>query len=506
MSSNFTGNIAVENFDAVIVGAGMCGLATAYLCALHMPDLKIAIIETQAVNGKKLAITGSGRCNLANKLFASDYYHSRSWHLAEEKSRFFDDFLKIHQNSFDAALQAVLDFWRDLGFLLCEKDKWYYPANFSAKQVRTRLDEAVRKAGVKIFNNTSLVKLKVLTADPHTYLLSCKNESEHQSFDMATTRVVLSFGGLSQAPQNAVETLLSNLKKLNIPINAALPALVQLKTRNPYLRLTGTKMKAQGLLCLSKTCCIARQGEFLFTKYGLSGIVSLLLSNCYQSLRSLKDLGSIAATYKTVKIPAADIGQLEKLWQRSKGAVKKFAPSADNPYVLLDLTHNFSIGELSELYFTVNKNAETSSKSQDRSTSNTNVEYDKLMFTEQTLADFLNAFLPEKLKEVLCEELSPAVSAGKKDTLSLQDLLLYLKYWPLVVKGVQDFDTAEVSLGGIDLKCINPETLELKAYRHCYAGGESLDMVGDCGGYNLSFALLSAINISSAIIAELKQD
>ena len=58
----------------------------------------------------------------------------------------------------------------------------------------------------------------------------------------------------------------------------------------------------------------------------------------------------------------------------------------------------------------------------------------------------------------------------------------------LEVRGVEDFDHAQVTAGGIRTAGVNPETLESWFVPHLFITGELLDVDGDCGGYNLQWA------------------
>ncbi len=68
-----------------------------------------------------------------------------------------------------------------------------------------------------------------------------------------------------------------------------------------------------------------------------------------------------------------------------------------------------------------------------------------------------------------------------------------LKNFTLKVMGTLDFDYAQVTKGGVDTEKINPYTMESKLRRNLYLTGELLNVDGDCGGYNLTFAFVTGI-------------
>ncbi len=74
-----------------------------------------------------------------------------------------------------------------------------------------------------------------------------------------------------------------------------------------------------------------------------------------------------------------------------------------------------------------------------------------------------------------------------------------LKNFYLKPLGTLSFDNAQVTKGGIDTNQINPFTLRSKLEKDFYIIGEALNVDGDCGGYNLHFAFLSALTVANAI-------
>ena len=125
------------------------------------------------------------------------------------------------------------------------------------------------------------------------------------------------------------------------------------------------------------------------------------------------------------------------------------------------------------------------------------------MHLTKALLDFLlSALLPSKLMAIIEEQLEqywPDLTQA-----SLANLLYYLRNWPLIIQSTLSLKEAQVSLGGVDLKAINPRDFSLQVLENCYVGGEMLDLVGDCGGYNLMLAIWSAIRISESILTKEK--
>ncbi len=115
--------------------------------------------------------------------------------------------------------------------------------------------------------------------------------------------------------------------------------------------------------------------------------------------------------------------------------------------------------------------------------------------TGRTCLGFLNGIINDKLARLILKECN---IDDKKKTNSLTEseisrLLDALKAYRVTVTGLKDYDQAQVCSGGICLSEINADTMGLKKYNNIYVAGELADIDGKCGGYNLTFAILSGI-------------
>ena len=72
-------------------------------------------------------------------------------------------------------------------------------------------------------------------------------------------------------------------------------------------------------------------------------------------------------------------------------------------------------------------------------------------------------------------------------------LVNYLINFTLTATGTNTFDNSQVSAGGVDLKEIDLTTMESKIIPNLYIVGEIVDVDGDCGGYNITFASISGM-------------
>jgi predicted Rossmann fold flavoprotein len=111
-----------------------------------------------------------------------------------------------------------------------------------------------------------------------------------------------------------------------------------------------------------------------------------------------------------------------------------------------------------------------------------------------------------KKEDLLCGILNKRVGQAvlkyaKSD--SVEDIAYAIKNFKLKVTGSLDFSYAQVTRGGIKTADVDAETYESKLCKGMYIVGEALDVDGECGGYNLTFAFVSGITSAKAIKKEL---
>ena len=119
--------------------------------------------------------------------------------------------------------------------------------------------------------------------------------------------------------------------------------------------------------------------------------------------------------------------------------------------------------------------------------------------------EFLNGIVPRRLGQVLARTagLESEQPAGALTAKQLAALAARLGGWTLPVRGVRDFDQAQVTAGGASLKDFDVRCLRSLKVPGLYAAGEVLDVDGDCGGFNLQWAWSSALMAADGIDREL---
>ncbi len=207
------------------------------------------------------------------------------------------------------------------------------------------------------------------------------------------------------------------------------PALVQLHLEAPYLKqIDGVRCHGRAELRVSGKVMADDEGELLFTAYGISGIPIMQVSR-------------VAAHW--LQAGESVMLHLDLLPQSSRDALDAM---------------------LAERFATQ---------------------------PEKGVAFNLVGMLNHKLAQVVVQEAGIreiARPAGKITGAQRQQLVALLKDWRLRITGTNPWSAAQTTAGGIDVRQVDPKTLESRLVPGLYFAGEVLDIDGDCGGYNLQWA------------------
>lgn len=120
----------------------------------------------------------------------------------------------------------------------------------------------------------------------------------------------------------------------------------------------------------------------------------------------------------------------------------------------------------------------------------------------RAMEDFLNGIVSKRIGMALVKQAGIEMTreAGTLRTKELRALSGLLNGWTIPVAGVQGFEQAQVTAGGISMKDFDWNTMESKRVPGLYAAGEVLDVDGDCGGFNLQWAWSSALIAAKAMM------
>lgn len=221
----------------IIIGAGAGGLACAIRLKQNNPDYKVTLLERMPIAGKKILATGNGRCNLSN----------------------------INAEHCD----IVIDFFKSIGLVTrADEEGRIYPYSNQASTVVELLLSECNRLGVEIITGCTVIKIsKNLSVVTDKGIFRANN-------------VVVAAGGKAQKNLGSDGSGYELLKSLGHSITPLSPALVQLTSSSKYPRkLKGHRVKCNMSILLDGETVKSEYGEVLFADYGLSGIVTMNLSD-----------------------------------------------------------------------------------------------------------------------------------------------------------------------------------------------------------------------------------
>ena len=243
--------------DAIVVGGGAAGMMAAIVAA--EAGERVVLLEGSGKLGRKILISGNGRCNLTNG-DADDrrHYHGTHPHFAHTVLDHFH-------------LEDTLSFFADLGLEFREeKRRRLFPISDQAQSVVDLLEDKMRVSGVEIDTAAKIVDMErdgrfaVRAADGRRF------EGE---------RVILASGGLSLARLGADRSGMDMAVASGHRLTSLEPGLVPLLSPETYLaRMQGVKLKAEVSFTTASGRSISDTDDLLIAKYGVSGFTILNLS------------------------------------------------------------------------------------------------------------------------------------------------------------------------------------------------------------------------------------
>lgn len=241
-------------YDVIIIGAGASGCFLALTLKYKNPNLKVALIEKNDKLGKKLLITGNGRCNLGNTNINIDNYNSSS---SLEK------FAKSLQKN------EYLNCLKKFGILIKKEDTStrLYPYSNQAITVCKSFERALENEKVKLIYNYDVKKA--------TY----ENSSFVLNNDLKSKKLVVATGGKTYIKTESKDNGYNILKSFGHTITKLYPALTFLKTDHKYIKdLQGVRTNVVVSLSVDESVLKKEEGQVQFTKDALSGICIFNLS------------------------------------------------------------------------------------------------------------------------------------------------------------------------------------------------------------------------------------
>lgn len=236
----------------IIAGGGPAGMCAAIYAARNGAD--VTIIEKNTTLGKKLSMTGNGRCNLSNLDLNEKMYNPS----AEKRMK---EWLSVF------GVLDVINFFKSLGIVIKSEDGYLYPISGQASTVVSAFENELKRLGVKVIFGEQLKGVKV-NGDEDSYTVV----TNQNSYDC--DRVILATGALA----GAKSTMSTGdgyyiCKQLGMNIKDTYPALVGFKVdESEIMPEAGVRCSAEISFTLGGETIASEYGELQFTKDGISGI------------------------------------------------------------------------------------------------------------------------------------------------------------------------------------------------------------------------------------------
>ena len=422
-----------------VIGGGAAGLMAAYAAAKN--GHKVVLLEKNEKLGKKIYITGKGRCNFTNDVPVDEFLANV---VRGEK------FLRGVLYSFPP--QKVVEFFENNGLSVkTERGNRVFPASDHASDVTKTLEKACKNNGVEIHLNEKVLRLKTsnmpdiipMSDIQHGSMSDIINmprivsvETDKGTYDCDFA--IVATGGLSYPTTGSDGDGFAFAGALGHTVTDLKPALCGVNLHGDFFKdLQGLALK-NVLLTVKNGEKIVYNGfgEMLFTHFGISGPIVLSLSSLIGRL-PISSL-SIALDLK----PALDEQTLDKRILRDFDAYK-------------------------------NKQI------------------------KGALCDLLPVkLISHVLKACAIPESKPVNVITKEERAAL---LKAIKAFPLKARSLRGFEEAIITSGGVSLSEINPKTMESKKVKGLKFCGEVLDVDAYTGGFNMQIAFSTGFAAGNTI-------
>ena len=405
--------------NVAVIGGGASGLLSAVLLA--KAGHKVTLFEANDRVGKKILASGNGHCNISNKNITLHNYDGLDPEFPQTTLEQFP-FISLEKC------------FKEFGLLFdIKEDGKAYPLSYEAKSVVENLLMHADIHGVTILSNTKIVKIN----KEDSFSLHSESDS-FKGFD----KVILATGSLAASQLGGNESGYIMAEHFGHTLAPTYPSLVQLELAGEvYAKMAGVKQFSEVSLYIDNNLTQKCKGDVLFTRYGISGLAILDLSQKASYALSLYSQVNIVVNL----FPKYDRQKLDSKIQ----ALCKQLPKATFLTLISGLIHSKIITEILKV----------------------------LEIPKDIKAIDMNAKMIKKVVNLLIN-------------------------WKFNVTQTHGFKYAEVSGGGVLTNEINPSTMQSFKEKDLYIIGELLDVVGERGGYNFHFAWASAFTAATAIIKE----
>ena len=409
----------------VVIGGGPAGMMAAITSAKQGND--VILLEKMKSCGRKLLITGKGRCNITSSLPMDKFIEN-----IPENGKFLYSVFKNFTN------QDIITLLKENNVNVKEeRGNRIFPLSDRSLDVLQAFENEMKKNNVKIYTETEVKEIK--TKDNAVNKVIYLNKRSGIVEEILTEKVILATGGKSYPLTGSTGDGYNIAKELGHTITKISGSLVPLISKNEDLQLC---QAMQGLSLRNISMKIVDEeknkkiyedfGELLFTHFGVSG--PTILSSSAHILR-----------YKNV----------EELLKKGKIKLQiDLKPALNEEKLNLRLLRDF----------------------------------DK--FKNKQIINSLNELLAKKMIEPVIKK-AKIKNEKRINEITKQErenLIRVIKCFEITISGFRPIEEAIITRGGINVKEINPKTMESKLIEGLYFAGEIIDVDAYTGGFNLQIA------------------
>lgn len=387
----------------VVIGSGPSGLIAAIKASSNN---EVVLVDSNNSLGKKLLLSGNGKCNYWNSNIDSSKYIT-------------DDVSILSSILTKDNIDNTLKFLDSLGLYPTIKGDLYYPYSENSHSMLSILMRKLEANNVQIKYN-----FKVIDIRENNGLFTVVSQNESINADA----VILASGGSAMPKTGSDGSIMNILRNMGHDVIPFIPSLNRVNLGCNFKSIENIRCKARIKVLVNSKEVFQDSGEVLFKSDGISGIVSFNASSYVSYYLNKDEDVDITINYLD---NIDDVGYF-----------------LDNRARLLN---NPSVEELLESM----------------------LDY-RLMFY---LLDYISLNKDKRYNSLAEEEKDDLINA-----------LTNNRYKAL---SIGELETSQVSIGGLKLTDINPNTFESTKVKNLYIVGEALDVAGLCGGYNISFAFIS---------------
>jgi hypothetical protein len=406
-----------QPYDVIVIGGGPSGLMASVAASEH--DARVLLLDKGDKLGRKLGISGGGRCNVTNNKPLDELIRN-----IPGNGRFLHSSLTAFGN------REIIRFFEELGIRLKEEDRGrMFPVSDKAKTVVEALIRKVRELGVDIRTNAPVER--IIYDFEHRRVKAVKLRNGET---IPARCVIVAVGGKSVPHTGSTGDGYPWAEAAGHTITELYPTEVPITSDEPFI--VGRELQGLSLRNIELTVwspngkrIVTHEGDMIFTHFGISGPAALRCSQFV--VKALKQHGGCRVLLTIDLMPDRTQDEiLPMIVQAAKREPKK------------------------------------------------------------TIKNVLKPFLPDRLIPLLLAmaELPPETTSDQLPKKPLQALARTIKQFPLHADGTRPIEEAFVTGGGVNLKEIDPRTMQSKLMEGLYFCGEILDVHGYTGGYNITAA------------------